>query len=118
MISFLMVGTACAKVTVQMAVLRNGVVNSGVPTVLEQKKEHVRIFQDEKTYIEAELFSENNDTILIVCTVATKCETGAFVVRGMPRMTISIKDGMGMTSMNGNGRDENFMMIMAAAKVN
>ena len=106
------------KINFNLAVLRDGKLNILPAVILEQKQSPLKVYHDDQTYIEAELVNEKNDEVLIRYTVATKNETGAFIVRGVPQLPVVMTNGLGMTSMQCDGRSETFTLIVAASKTN
>ena len=110
---------AYADVNFKLALVRNGFVNIGSAIPLAIGQPPVKVYQDTLAYIEAELLSEKDDSPLIQFTVATKNETGAFIVRGMPQAITVIAEGIGMSSVQCESKNESFTLIFAASpKVN
>lgn len=105
-----------AKVHFDVAILRgtNLSVQNAVTLVLGEKP--VRAYQDDTTYVEVELLEEAQDMPRVKLTVSTKNEHGMFLVRGMPQVTSNIVQGLGMSSIQCNSQNENFLLLVAMAK--
>lgn len=105
-----------AHVVLNVSVLRNGFLTLSESVPLELKRSPMQVYKDELTYIEAELIKDSDDEQEIQYTVATKCETGAYVVRGLPRIITTTTKGLGMGSLQCDGKGESFTMITAVAQ--
>ena len=105
-----------AKVNIAVSVLRSGAVTLGTVGQLEFGQQPVKVFQDYNTYIEAELMSEKDNTPLIRFTVASKNESGVLVVRGMPQLATALVNGLGISSMQCDGKNESFTLMLAISK--
>ena len=112
----LIASCAQAKINLEVAIMRNNVMNMSEVIQLECTKDPIKVYQDDLTYIEVELISEQNDTVLVGFIVATKGENNSYMVRGMPRLTLSLKKNLCMGSLNCDGRGEHFILIAAASK--
>ena len=106
---------AHAKVNFDLAIARNTNVSVTPPLILEPKQVPTKVLHDDTTYIEVELLDEKNDTVQLRFTVATKSETGAFIVRGLPQLHITMHHGMGMGTLQCEGRGESFTLIIAVS---
>lgn len=108
---------AYAKINFEVALLRGAglAFQSAITLIAGQKP--IRAYQDDTTYIEAELLSETDDMPHVRLTVATKSEHGMFLVRGMPEVTSNIVQGLGMASIQCNSPHDNFTLLVAMAKV-
>lgn len=107
---------AHGAVLLEVAVVRDRTFNSGEPILVTVGQRSKKILENENTYIEAELMTENADEATVQCMVATKNDKNMFVVRGMPRLVVSLKNGLGMASLNCDGDAEHFMIVVAASK--
>ena len=109
---------AMAKINLSLAVMRNDSVNTAanIQLVVDQRE---LCYQDETAYIEAELIEENADTITLQFTVATKNETGAYMVRGLPKLLLPIdaETKTGTSSMRCDGPSESFNLVVSAYKI-
>ncbi len=114
----LIITSTHAKVNFEMGVMRDGVISLGKTVQLELGKKPFMAYQDNQTYIEAELLSEKDDIPQIRLTIATKCETGAFVVRGIPVSATHMIYGLGMSTLQCDGRGESFTLILAVSTRN
>lgn len=108
------VSSICAKdlVKVNFAVLRNGQIKHGSTYVIKEDGTNI-VYQDELTYIEADVVEITKTHIILRCLVSTAspANRGMLVARGMPRLEITLTDGLGMASLNCDGQDEHFMLI-------
>lgn len=111
-----MVLNAQAKINLNVAVMRNGMINIAQARSIEINRTSVEVYRDDNTYIEAELITEKDSMPLVRFIVATKNETGSFVVRGTPQLSTSIANGLGMASLQCDGRGESFTLVMAISK--
>lgn len=107
-----------ALIRVDIGLIRNGISNFNLPISIEKKNVPVQVFKDEQAYVEAELIEEAADHYVIKFIIATKCETGAYLVRGMPRLSFPTKDLLAMGSINCDSAAERFILVAAAAKIN
>jgi hypothetical protein len=112
----LLTSYAAATINCSIAIIRNGDVVLGSPVLLELQARPVKAYQDELTYIEAELVSESDNMPMIKLTVATKNETGTFAVRGVPRISTALVNGMNMASLKCDSAQEKFTLMIAVAK--
>ncbi len=110
------VAPAFSTVRVELAVIRNINVAISEPLELSVDGKTHKIYQDARTYIEVELLGENSEA-QIRFIVATTNESNAFMVRGAPHLSISLERGLGMSSLQCNGKDEVFSLLVAAVKV-
>jgi len=76
---------ASAKINISLGLMRNDTLSTAANIQLEVDQRAL-CYQDEATYIEAELLEENADSALVQFTIATKNETGAYMVRGLPKL--------------------------------
>ena len=106
-----------ADVNFKLALVRNGFVNIGSAVPLALGQPPAKVYQDTLSYIEAELLSEKDDNPHIQFTVATKNETGNFIVRGMPQAVMVIGDGIGMSSVQCDSKNESFTLIFAVSHI-
>lgn len=120
----LMLGVMIASITsltcavdtakINMSVIRNQNINHSGTFTLQIGKPAQIVFMDGSTYVEAEVIEINSDSIIFGLLISSRAETGAFIVRGMPKMTVYLNDGLGMSSLNCNGREEQFTLLVAA----
>ncbi len=103
----------CVKVT--MSVMRNQSVNHSSTHTLQKGMPAEIIYMDTSTYVEAEIVSLSPEEVEFMLLISSRSENGAFVVRGMPKMTVHLTQGLGMSSLNCNGRDEQFTLLAAAS---
>ncbi len=103
------------RVKITMSVMRNQNVNHAATLTLQKGMPAEIIYMDASTYVEAEIVSLTPDCVELLLLISSRSENGAFVVRGMPKMTVHLQDGLGMSSLNCNGRDEQFALIAAAS---
>lgn len=104
----------CAKdlAKVNIAVLRGAQIRHGLTCVLKNDVTNI-VYQDEQTYIEADIVEITHSHVILRCLVSTAspANRGMLVTRGMPRIEIPLIDGLGMASLNCDGKDEHFMLI-------
>jgi len=105
-----------AKINLAVAVMRNGGINIASARSIEINRTSMEVYRDDTTYIEAELMSEKDSMPLVRFIIATKNETGSFVVRGTPQLSTSIANGLGMATLQCDGRGESFTLVMAVSK--
>lgn len=99
---------------VNVAILRNNQINHGATKIIADADTNI-IFEDERTYIEADLLESTDNQMTLRCLISTASaeNRGALVVRGMPRLIIPMSNGLGMASLNCNGPDEQFMFVVS-----
>lgn len=110
--------SAQAKVNLSLGLVRNDVVTTAANIQLDVDQREL-CYRDENTYIEAELLEENADNALVQFTIATKNETGAFMVRGLPKLQFII-DGetkVATSSLRADSQDESFNLIVTLYKI-
>lgn len=97
---------------VNIAVLRNNQITHGNTCVVKDSGTNIA-YEDEHTYIEADVIEITDTHIVLRCLVSTASaeNRGMLVVRGMPRLMIPLSKGLGMASLNCDGKDEHFMLI-------
>lgn len=82
------------------------IVSCNVPTLA---------YQDDRTYVEAELLEINDQEIILRLLIGSKLENNPFTMRGMPKISVPITQGLGMTSMNCDGKEEHFTIIISVS---
>ena len=108
---------ASAKIKISVGIVRNESVNTAANIILELDQREL-CYQDETTYLEAELLEETKENVLIQFTVATKNETGAYMVRGLPKLSIPMNVEIpASASLRCDGPSESFMLVATAFKV-
>lgn len=111
------VGTASAKIDLSTAIVRDETVKTGQNLILELDQREM-CYQDETTYLEAELIEETAESAIIQFTVATKNESGAFMVRGLPKLPIDLKDLPNTASLRCEGPGESFTLVATVHTLN
>lgn len=103
---------AADLVKVNIAIVRNNQITHGNTCVIKDTGTNI-VYEDERTYIEADVIEITDTNIVLRCLVSTASaeNRGMLVVRGMPRLTIPLSKGLGMASLNCDGKDEHFMLI-------
>lgn len=106
---------ACAtqKVKINTAVLRNSKIVHGNTSIMESNRTNV-IYQDERTYIEADVIEITTNHIIVRFLISSADSRGMLIARGMPRLTIPLSNGLGMASLNCDGNEEHFTLIFSA----
>ncbi len=112
-----LVATSYAKINFDLALMRGTTISFQTAVSLAVGQKPVKAFQDETTFIEAELLSENDDMSRVKLTVLTKNENGMFLVRGMPEVTANVAPGLCMSSIQCNSAQENFVLLVAMSKI-
>ncbi len=107
---------ANAIINFDIAIVRNRAISISDTVSLHPAERGKKVLEDSNTYIEVELVTEKADEAVVQCMVATKDEKNMFIVRGMPRLTVPLKNGLGMASLNCDGDAEHFMIVVAASK--
>ncbi|GMU19098.1 MAG: hypothetical protein AMXMBFR12_02900 [Candidatus Babeliales bacterium] len=97
---------------VNLAILRDNFITHGKTCVINDTDTNI-VYEDERTYIEMDIVEIAPEYIMLRCLVSTAApdSNGMLVVRGMPRLMIPINNGLGMASLNCDGKDEHFMLI-------
>lgn len=112
-----LVASSYAKINFDLALLRGTNLSFQNAIALAIGQKPIKAYQDETTFIEAELISENDDMSRVKLTVLTKNEQGMFVVRGMPEVVANIAPGLCMSSIQCNSAQDNFVLLVAMSKV-
>lgn len=103
-----------AAVKVNIAVVRNGQIAHGQTCTVSDESTTV-VYQDGCTYIEADLIAVTAENIMLRCLVSTSSESNRMlVVRGVPRVMIPLVNGLGMMSLNCDGDNEHFLLVISA----
>ena len=110
------IAPAFCAVRIDLAIIRSNNISISDPIDLSVDGKTHKIYQDARTYIEVELLEEKTE-VKMRFIVATTNESNAFMVRGAPHLNISLEHGLGMTSLQCNGKDEMFNLLVAAVKV-
>ena len=99
---------------VNVAVLRNNQMTHGKTSIIKDDTTNIA-FEDERTYIEMDVLEITETQIVLRCLVSTASaeNNGMLVVRGMPRLVVPLQENLGMASLNCDGKDEHFMMIVS-----
>ncbi len=111
--------TASAKINLTAGIMRTDTpLETGKKLTLEVGQRDL-CYQDETSYIEAELLEENAEQILLQFTVATKNETGAYMVRGLPKFSFTLNPGSEVMngSMRCDGPSESFDLVVTVEKL-
>ena len=104
-----------ADINLEVGILRKTALSIQKAVKVASNEAPVLVFKDDLSYIEAEIMSEKDNIVVIRFTIATRCETGAYMVRGIPHITVNIQDGVGLSSMQCDSKDETFSLIMAVS---
>ena len=109
---------ANAKINLSLGIMRNDSVSTAANIQLNVDQREL-CYQDEVTYIEAELLEESAETVLIQFTIATKNETGAYMVRGLPKLSFNIdaETKTGTSSLLCDSPAESFNLIATIYKI-
>jgi hypothetical protein len=109
---------ASAKINVSAGIARGEIFKSGLPITLELEQRKMCYF-DDNVYIEAELVEEKADHILLQFTVATKNESGSFIVRGLPRLSFPLEPQSRIVSgsLRCDGPSETFTLVVNVEKM-
>jgi hypothetical protein len=99
---------------VNVAVLRNNQMTHGKTSVVKDCNTNIA-FEDERTYIEMDILEITETQMVIRCLISTASaeNNGMLVVRGMPRLVVPLQKNLGMASLNCDGNDEHFMLIVS-----
>jgi len=114
--SLLISVTSYAKINFDLALLRGTQLIFQPALALTAGQKPIKVYQDDATYIEAELADEHSDTPRVKLTVSTRSENGMFLVRGMPEITASLEKDLVMSSIQCNSPQDNFVMLIAMSK--
>lgn len=97
---------------VNIATLRSNQMIHGETTIINDDTSNV-VFEDERTYVEMDVLEITPTQMVLRCLVSTASaeNNGMLVVRGMPRLVVPLHKGLGMASLNCDGKDEHFMLI-------
>ncbi len=103
---------ASARINFSADIMRKDVLHNGKKVTLEVGDRAV-CYHDETVYIEAELLEEHVDSVNVQFTIATKNETGAFMVRGLPKLSFPTKaESKTITgSLRCDGPNESFTLL-------
>lgn len=115
--SLCLISTAYAKINFDLALLRGTNLSFQTAVALAVGQKPVKAYQDETTFIEAELLSEADDMSRVKLTVLTRNENGMFLVRGMPEVVANVAPGLCMSSIQCNSAQDNFILLVAMSKV-
>lgn len=105
------IATINPKLNLSLGILRNGKANIAAGITIELGEPPKACYHDETTYVEAEFVEEKNNQSLVIFTVATKNETGAYIVRGLPRLMFATDQGSGSASLNCDGPGDSFLLV-------
>lgn len=110
--------SASAKIHFSGGIMRNEMPQEGKKIILELDERKV-FYHDETVYIEAELIEEAADHVMLQFTVATKNETGSYMVRGLPKLAFPIAPGtrVANSSLRCDGPSESFTIIGAVERI-
>jgi hypothetical protein len=99
---------------VNIAVLRNNQMIHGKTSIINDDVTNI-VFEDERTYIEMEMLEITQSQMVLRCLISTASaeNNGMLVVRGMPRLVVPLQNDLGMASLNCDGKDEHFMLIVS-----
>lgn len=99
---------------VNLAVLRNNSITHGTTCVISDTNSNIA-FEDERTYVEVDVIEMNSDHMMLRCLISSASaeNNGMLVVRGMPRLMVPLSKGLGMASLNCDGKDEHFVLIVS-----
>ncbi len=109
---------ASAKINFSAGVVRGEVLNSGSRMSLDLNQREL-CYSDETAYIEAEMVEETAENVVIQFTVATKNETGTFMVRGLPKLAFPINQESKISngSLRCDGPTETFTLVVTVEKL-
>lgn len=107
---------AATKIKLNVAVLRNNNITHNPTHELVDGSANL-VYQDSSTYLEVDLVETTAEHILLRCFVSSAEPNGMLIMRGMPYIKISLTNGLGMASLNCDGKDEHFTLIMCACLV-
>lgn len=97
---------------VNVAILRDSFITHGKTCIINDTDTNI-VYEDERTYIEMDIVEIATEYVMLRFLVSTAApdSNGMLMVRGMPRLMIPINNGLGMASLNCDGKDEHFMLI-------
>lgn len=99
---------------VNVAALRNNQMIHGQTIIVNDDITNI-VFEDERTYIEMDVLEITQTQMVLRCLISTASaeNNGMLVVRGMPRLIVPLHKDLGMASLNCDGKDEHFMLVVS-----
>lgn len=105
---------AAQQIKINGAVLRNNKITHGATYIIEDNRTNM-IYQDTQTYIEAEIVEVTQTHLVLRCFISSVDASRLLIMRGMPRVEIPLSNGLGMSSLNCDGKEEHFTLILSAS---
>ncbi len=115
-LSVLFSGATYSKIHFDLALLRGNNMSFQSAVTLAVGERPIKAYQDENTYIEAQLIEEKDHMPRVKLTVSTKNEHGMFLVRGMPEVVANVTPGLCMSSIQCNSAQDNFVLLVAMSE--
>lgn len=106
-----------SNINFDLAIFHKSAINIAQAVELSVGQPAKKVYQDNTTYIEAELVSEQDQMPLVRLYYATKNDAGMFVIRGVPQISTSLVQGLGIASIQCDFPGETFMLVVAMSKV-